>query len=108
MYLIVNLNLAIDKTIEAPHLVPGGVHRSTSTSTRAGGKGVNVARALKALGEQSLLIGFTGGPTGELIRDGLSRASLNFLDVRVNGDSRTCFIIREADSHSETVINEPG
>ncbi len=108
MHLIVNLNLTMDRTIELSHLVPGTVHRSKSSRLRGGGKGVNVARALKALGEESTVIGFLGGSTGEVIRQALDSESINFVPINIEGNSRTCYIIRELDPSAETVINEPG
>jgi tagatose 6-phosphate kinase len=108
MHLILNLNLTMDRTIELSHLLPGTVHRAKSSSLRGGGKGVNVARALKALGEESIVIGFLGGATGEAIRQALDSESINFVPINIEGNSRTCYIIRELESFSETVINESG
>jgi 1-phosphofructokinase family hexose kinase len=108
MHLIVNLNLAMDRIIELSHLISGTVHRSQSSRLRGGGKGVNVARALKALGEESTVVGFLGGPTGEVIRQALDSESINCVPVNIKGNSRTCYIIRELDPYAESVINEPG
>ena len=47
MILTVTLNAAIDRTVAVPSLRQGNRHRAVEASTVAGGKGVNIARALK-------------------------------------------------------------
>ena len=51
MIITVTLNAAIDKTLAVPNFRLGRRHRATEQRTVAGGKGVNVARALKTLGQ---------------------------------------------------------
>ena len=50
MIITVTLNTAIDKTLEVPNFRIGRRHRSVAQTTMPGGKGVNVARAIKLLG----------------------------------------------------------
>ena len=49
MILTVTLNAAIDRTVAVPNFRLGQRHRAVESQTFAGGKGVNVARALKLL-----------------------------------------------------------
>ena len=51
MILTVTLNVALDRTVAVPRIALGNRHRAVDSRTAAGGKGVNVARALKSLGE---------------------------------------------------------
>ena len=51
MILCMNLNAAIDKTLIVPSFELNKIHRPKSAILLAGGKGVNVGRALKTLGE---------------------------------------------------------
>ena len=46
MILTVTLNAAIDRTVAVPNFRQGHRHRAVESRTVAGGKGVNVARAL--------------------------------------------------------------
>lgn len=108
MILIVNLNLAVDHFVEVDELRAGEVQRSLGERRQAGGKGVNVARVLKTLGEPSLLLGFTGGGAGKLIEAGLRAEKINLLSTRVREESRTCLIINERSRREQTVINAPG
>ena len=64
MILTVTLNAALDRTVAVPRLALGNRHRVVDTRRAAGGKGVNVARALKVLGEPVIATGFAAGPTG--------------------------------------------
>ncbi|HEY9404574.1 MAG TPA: PfkB family carbohydrate kinase, partial [Pyrinomonadaceae bacterium] len=108
MILIVNLNLAVDHIVEVEELRAGEVQRSRGARQQAGGKGVNVTRVLKTLGEQSLLLGFAGGRAGELIAAGLRAENIASLLTRVREESRTCLIINDQRRGEQTVINAPG
>jgi 1-phosphofructokinase family hexose kinase len=108
MILIVNLNLAVDHIVEVYELRAGQVQRSQSERRQAGGKGVNVARVLNALGEPSLLLGFAGGSAGELIEANLRTEGIASRLTRTGRESRTCLIIHDRKRREQTVINAPG
>lgn len=110
MILVVCPNLAVDVTLEIDELSVGAVHRARSARRQAGGKGVNVARALLSLGPQGeppFVLGYAGGRRGELIREGLDAESIPHRLVPLDGESRTCTILLERDG-AATVINESG
>jgi 1-phosphofructokinase family hexose kinase len=77
MILCVTLNPCLDKTLTVPDWRPGDLVRGVAVREVVGGKGNNVARALRRLGRDVRSITFFGGPTGsrcaELLRreDGL-------------------------------------
>ena len=71
MIITVTLNAAIDKTLEVPSFTPGRRHRTVDQTTMAGGKGVNIARAIKELGQPVIATGLGGGKAGAAIRDHL-------------------------------------
>jgi tagatose 6-phosphate kinase len=108
MILIVNLNLAVDHFVEVDELRAGQVQRSLVERRQAGGKGVNVARVLKTLGEPSLLSGFLGGRAGEFIASGLRAETIETSCTRVVNESRTCLIINDRSRREQTVINASG
>src|SRR5439155_17563111 len=70
--LTVTLNTALDLTYRVPALKPHASHRITEVTERPGGKGVNVARVLAALGHEVTVTGFTGGATGRTVQDQLT------------------------------------
>lgn len=106
--LIVNLNLAIDKTARVPAFRSGRVSRFADTLTQPGGKGVNVARALKELGCRPVIAGFVSGHNGRWIEENLSAGNFPGLLVRHNaGESRICYSIVDARGASMD-FNEEG
>ncbi|HEY1355576.1 MAG TPA: PfkB family carbohydrate kinase, partial [Solirubrobacterales bacterium] len=71
MILTVTLNAAIDRTVAVPNFRLGHRHRAVESRTVAGGKGVNVARAIGLLGRPVIATGFAGGPTGTRVLEQL-------------------------------------
>ncbi|MER5368050.1 1-phosphofructokinase family hexose kinase [Streptomyces sp. NPDC002722] len=75
MILTVTLNTALDLTYGVPELVPHASHRVSEMSERPGGKGLNVARVLSALGHRTVVTGFAGGAAGAVLRELLADLS---------------------------------
>jgi 1-phosphofructokinase family hexose kinase len=88
-------------------MIPGAVHRAEQTIVAAGGKGLNVVRAIHTLGGESVSMGFLGGHTGRLLADMAQKAGLNSAWTWTNSETRTCTILVTQDGDA-TVINEPG
>ena len=88
MIITVTLNAAIDKTLAVPNFRLGRRHRAVEQTAMAGGKGVNVARALKALGQPVIATGVAGGPTGTRIIEHLTEDSILNDFVRIREESR--------------------
>jgi 1-phosphofructokinase family hexose kinase len=104
----VTLNAAIDKSLSVPNFRLGRRHRTVEQRTMAGGKGVNVARALKTLGQPVIATGFAGGPTGTRIVDQLTEESILNDFVRIREESRTNTAVYDPTSGEQTEINERG
>jgi 1-phosphofructokinase len=104
----VTLNPTLDKTLSVPALQPGEVHRARFLRQDIGGKGINVSRALRALGVDSLPIGFLGGATGRAMRDGLTAAGYDARFVEVPGETRQNLTLLDESTGVYTKINEPG
>jgi tagatose 6-phosphate kinase len=104
--LTVTLNAALDVTYQVPALTVGASHRPSTVDTRAGGKGVNVARVLQALGHETTVSGLVGGQTGAAIRADVIVAGLREALFEMAGPSRrTVTIVSDG---AATAINEPG
>src|SRR3989442_14519660 len=89
MIVTVTMNAAIDRTLTVPNFQRGHRHRASQGLTLAGGKGINVARALKRLEVPVVATGLAGGRTGTRIVEGLTaQATLNDF-VRIVDESRT-------------------
>jgi 1-phosphofructokinase family hexose kinase len=108
MILTVTLNAAIDRTIAVPNFKQGRRHRAVEASTMAGGKGINVARALKLLGRPVIATGLAGGPTGARLMERLAEESI-LTDFTWNGgESRTNIAVVDPTTGEQTEINERG
>jgi 1-phosphofructokinase len=103
----VTLNPSLDRTIEVDALVPGAVHRAGQVRVDAGGKGVNIARALGANGHPALAVLPCGGSDGDELALLLSRAGVPHAAVPIGGEVRTNVSIVEP-SGTVTKINTPG
>ena len=99
-------NLALDRTIAVDELVPGHVHRAARSAVVGGGKGVNVARALAAMGATSRTVVMAGGPTGRQALDLLAAEGLPVVHSACAGDTRSCLTV--LDRATVTVFNEQG
>ncbi|MDG9726029.1 1-phosphofructokinase family hexose kinase [Streptomyces sp. DH41] len=109
MILTVTLNTALDITYRVPALRPHASHRVTGVTERPGGKGLNVARVLAALGHEVTVTGFAGGVTGDVVREGLGgvRGVADAL-VPVAGATRRTIAVVDERTGDTTQLNEPG
>ncbi|PBC84339.1 tagatose 6-phosphate kinase [Streptomyces sp. 2224.1] len=108
MILTVTLNAALDITYRVPRLQPHATNRITEVSERPGGKGLNVARVLAALGHRTVATGFAGGGTGEALRALLAETDVTDALVPVGGATRRTVAVADASSGDTTQLNEPG
>lgn len=109
MILTVTLNTALDVTYRVPRLLPHASHRVADVTERPGGKGVNVARVLAALGHAVTATGFAGGPVGAVVRELLAQ-SPGVVDALVPcaGTTRRTVAVVDETSGDTTQFNEPG
>ncbi|AYC40393.1 1-phosphofructokinase family hexose kinase [Streptomyces griseorubiginosus] len=109
MILTVTLNTALDITYRVRSLRPHTSHRVTEVVERPGGKGLNVARVLAALGHEVTVTGFTGGATGRTVQEQLT-AVPGLVDalVPVTGATRRTIAVVDERSGDTTQLNEPG
>lgn len=103
----VTLNPSLDRTLEVHQLVRGAVLRTSAPTLEAGGKGVNVSRALTANGVPSVAILPVGGSEGAELAALLDHAGVTARLVAVSGRTRSNITLAEADG-TVTKLNEPG
>jgi len=108
MIITVTLNAAMDKSLSVPNFRLGRRHRTVDQQTRAGGKGVNIARTLKLLGQPVIATGFAGGPTGTQIVEQLTEESVLNDFVRIRDESRTNISVLDPTTGEQTEINQRG
>lgn len=99
--LTVTLNPAVDEIMSILGFQPGQEYRVAKSTISAGGKGVNVARALRRWGVPVVATGFCGGATAEFFRRGLCEDGIADEFVTIDGQTRTCLTV--VDLHSRRV-----
>jgi 1-phosphofructokinase/tagatose 6-phosphate kinase len=108
MIVTVTLNAAVDRTLLVPNFQVGRRHRASSGFLSAGGKGINVARALKRLGVPVVCTGLAGGRNGTLLVEELTQEGILNDFVRIRGESRTSTAVLDPTSNVYTEMNEWG
>jgi 1-phosphofructokinase family hexose kinase len=104
----VTMNAAIDRTLTVPNFQRGQRHRASQGLTLAGGKGINIARALKRLGVPVVATGLAGGGTGTRIIEELTAEAILNDFVRIEDESRTSTAIVDPTGGTYTELNEWG
>ncbi|WP_207456808.1 1-phosphofructokinase [Desertivibrio insolitus] len=107
MIVTVTLNPSLDRTLEIDSLEPGGVMRTGAPRLEAGGKGVNVTRALAVNHVPSVAVLPLGGGEGADMIRLLELDGIVARVVPIAGRTRSNITIAEADG-TVTKLNEPG
>ena len=108
MILVVSLNPALDITHHVAGVDWSGVNRPQQVTTAPGGKGLNVARTLHALGADVRVAGLAGGIVGEAVAAGLAAAGVAGAFAPIAGQTRRTFAVVDTSSHDTALFNEPG
>ncbi|TXN32487.1 1-phosphofructokinase family hexose kinase [Lacisediminihabitans profunda] len=104
---VVTPNPAIDVTYRVQRQTVGDTHRVLETTRRPGGKGVNVARVLDALGLPAVSVLPLGGASGEWMLAALHDLGLRVASIPLTGETRTTVTVADDEAHP-TVFSEPG
>ena len=108
MIITITLNPAIDRTLIIDEPIEFGTVNSVSQSfVEVGGRGINVSRAIRALGGESVAMGFTGGNNGRTLKNGLTALGIHHDFTDVAGETRINTQLVHPDG-SHTDLNEPG
>jgi 1-phosphofructokinase family hexose kinase len=108
MILTVTPNPAVDLTWSVARVDPGESHRVATGHSRAGGKGLNVARVLHAQGHEVCAVATAGGATGQEFAAELRAAKLSHRLVSVAAATRRSIAIHDQHRDETTVFNEAG
>jgi 1-phosphofructokinase family hexose kinase len=108
MILVVTLNPALDVTHHVDEADWSGVNRPHEVHVRAGGKGLNVARTLHALGQPVTVTGLAGGCTGQALAAGLVGAGISADLTAISGETRRTFVVADSARGQTALFNEPG
>jgi len=101
-------NPALDRTLIVPGFRGADVSRVTHKHDAAGGKGLNVARALQRLGAPCQSIAPLGGHTGHVVASLAHAEHIQLHPLPIAGETRTCLLITDVAAPDQLVVNEPG
>lgn len=102
------MNASIDRTLFVRRWSIGHSYRAENVSSQPGGKGVNVARVLRALDVPVRLVGLAGGMVGDQIIRELDQEGISARLTEIAGSSRYCTAIVDLDQSTVTEVNDPG
>ena len=97
---------AVQRVMIFRKLALDAVNRATTTLDGAAGKSVNVAKVLKALGEQPIAMGFLGGDHGEFLRTALVERGIESDFVTVSTRTRHCITVIDESAGTQTELVE--
>jgi 1-phosphofructokinase family hexose kinase len=108
MIYTLTLNPSIDQHITVGKLIPNDKITPESIRLEGGGKGFNVSRVIQELGGETKAFGFSGGHTGNFLKDLLDREKIEHHLCRIDAETRTNIIIKDRANRTQTRINPPG
>jgi tagatose 6-phosphate kinase len=107
MILCVCASPALDLTYRVERLAVGGTNRVREVGQRAGGKAINVARVLHALGEEVRLVTTAGGASGADLTAGLRADGIDHEIVPTTATTRRTVALVDETTDEVTMLNEP-
>jgi 1-phosphofructokinase family hexose kinase len=101
-------NPSIDKLFETERLVKGDIHRPAGFVQTAGGKGLNVARAARALGGNVHAVALLRGHAGKWLLEQLEAEGVPGTHVWAHGENRSSLSVSDRETASLTEFYENG
>ena len=107
MILTVTMNPSVDISYTLPNFKTDTVNRADSARKTAGGKGLNVARVIKQMGEEVLATGIVGGTLGDFIETTLKKEAIPYDFLKTTHESRNCIAILHDGEQTEILESGP-
>jgi 6-phosphofructokinase 2 len=104
----ITLNPSLDQHITVDGLVLDGTNRWSRLHRYAGGKGIDVSRAIHEMWGRTVAYGFIGGPVGRAVEILLDEEEVPFSFTPIHRETRTNFIITDSKTGRQTRIDAPG
>jgi 6-phosphofructokinase 2 len=108
MIYTLTLNPALDRTVIVKNIKFDDLNRITGETRHAGGKGIDVSRAIKLLGGNSVALGFLGGFDGLELEGRLINEGITCDFIRIAHETRTNIVIHDEDSGKQMLFSAPG
>jgi tagatose 6-phosphate kinase len=107
MILAVTMNPSVDISYPIQDFKLDDVNRVENVRKTAGGKGLNVARVVKQMGEDVLATGVIGGTIGDYIIQELTKSDIRNQFYKINQESRNCIAILHDGKQTEILESGP-
>ena len=108
MIATITLNPSLDEHIMVHGLVVEETNRWVRLLRYAGGKGIDVSRAIHEMGGETIAYGFIGGPNGRVVEIMLDEEGVPASFTPIRQETRTNFIITDTKTSQQTRIGAPG
>jgi 1-phosphofructokinase len=108
MIITVTLNPAVDQTLALEHVALGDTNRVRDSRIDPGGKGINVSRVLRELGQESLAVGLAPGSLGRFVEHSLLEQGILCDFVHTRGQTRTNLTLVDETIHETTMLSYRG
>ena len=108
MILTITLNPAVDKSTTTDKLIPEKKLRCTEMVVEAGGGGINVSKAIKKLGGESLALFPNGGINGQILENNLKALGIRYVNIPVESETRENLVVTETSSNGQYRFVMPG
>ena len=108
MIATVTLNPSLDEWVYLPTVRLGQLNRATGFARYPGGKGINVSRVVRELGQSTMAYALAGGEDGHILRGLMRRLAIPHTFVAVSGSTRNNYKIETTRPRLPTEINTPG
>src|SRR5664279_6583783 len=104
----ITLSPCIDKSTSVPELLPEKKLQCAPPKLEPGGGGINVARALKKLGEDAIAIYPSGGYTGKFFNHLMEREKISCKIIEIENETRENIIVLDQSINAQYRFGMPG
>ena len=104
----VTLNPAIDVILEVSNLKINHYNKVLNAHTTSGGKGINVSKAVRGCGKETIAIGFLGGGRGRMIEEELRGLGITTNFWHIEEKTRSNTIVSDKETGQHTLLSETG
>ncbi|MGF7216218.1 6-phosphofructokinase 2 [Spirosoma lacussanchae] len=108
MIITLTLNPAVDISMTVDRLIPEQKLHCSQPSYDAGGGGINVSKAIRRLGGQSLAVFTSGGATGIRLQELVEQEGIPYQIIGIQEPSRECFVVAETATNQQFRFGTPG
>jgi 6-phosphofructokinase 2 len=106
--LTITFNPTIDKSTSTEYIRPDAKLRCTPPRYQPGGGGINVSRAIKKLGGDSVCMYLAGGPSGQMLHDLMDAEGINQKVIETAENTRENFIVMDEAANQQYRFGMPG